>query len=379
MRTQYSATLTLGMLLLVVGASCAPPRSETKAREPVSDTRAADQPPPGQVPGDGSLAPLEKQPSQEGKEGPIPEERVLRAIERIKAVPIRDKEQASAPVIGVRFTTDTRLMDPRETLADLHHLRALDLSYTAFPNEEDDPFFSWVLGCFPQLETLDLPRTGLSSGTYRALRKCHNLRELTAIWSKVNDDNLQDISKIRSLEVLKFSGFVTESGLEYLTALPNLRVLEVIGSGAGITDRGAARLSRLRKLKVLGLSSTKITDDGLKQIARLTELESLSLFNAKISDAGLKYLKALTRLRTLDLSNTPVTGAGVSSLIELPNLEELNLAHIDIQDAHVGTLAKLRGLKTLDVRDTPLTPAGVAALRKAMPDTEILSNALTPQ
>jgi mono/diheme cytochrome c family protein len=107
----------------------------------------------------------------------------------------------------------------------------------------------------------------------------------------------------------------------------------------------------------------------LKDLKTLTDL---NLAGAKITDAQLASLATTPNLTRLHLENTPVTDAGLAHLKGLKNLVYLNLFNTAVTDKGLEHLRGLTSLQKLYVFETKVTDAGIAALKKALPNAEIV-------
>lgn len=213
---------------------------------------------------------------------------------------------------------------------------------------------------------------------------------------------VDDFSFLKGMESLEtFHCEFTDDGLSHLKNLTSIKDLSIGGffGNPKITDVGLAHLENLKNLERLDLAGVALTDAGLKYIAKHNKLQSLSLFRTPISDAGLQHLKGLTELRRLNLEATQVTGSGLEHLNELPKLTSLSLAGSKVADT---TLAQVKGLAQLEelalfqtkitdvslehlkglpklrvvnLHETMVTSDGVKALKAALPNCSITSNA----
>ncbi|HEY2840417.1 MAG TPA: hypothetical protein VGJ26_14770 [Pirellulales bacterium] len=91
---------------------------------------------------------------------------------------------------------------------------------------------------------------------------------------RIDDANLQEIAKARSLKALHLHGRIPDSGLRHLVALDQLRGLVL----QDVTDETLAQVARLRQLEHLYLQGA-ISDNGLALLEPLVELHELS-YNA---------------------------------------------------------------------------------------------------
>jgi hypothetical protein len=107
----------------------------------------------------------------------------------------------------------------------------------------------------------------------------------------------------------------------------------------------------------------------LKDVATLQELD---LSGQQIADADLAPIAGLTNLRKLHLEKTPVTDAALTHVKGLTNLTYLNIYGTQVTDAGLPQLAGLANLKSLYVFETKVTDAGIAALKKTLPNVNIV-------
>jgi hypothetical protein len=151
------------------------------------------------------------------------------------------------------------------------------------------------------------------------------------------------------------------------------KLIEVDLDGSPVTDVDLAHVAALPDLRILNLSNTKITDAGLEQITKLERIKFLYLFNTEITDAGVAHLKELPRLEVLCLDRTQITDVGLKTLEELPRLERLHVhSRAPITDAGLESLKKHTRLFELRVGGPNITEQGVEALRKALPNCQVV-------
>ncbi|MFO1094063.1 MAG: PQQ-binding-like beta-propeller repeat protein [Planctomycetaceae bacterium] len=218
---------------------------------------------------------------------------------------------------------------------------------------------------------------------------------------------LDELSSISGLRVLILAGTnVSAAGLEHLKPLKQLVALDLEVCDA-ITDAACAQLQDWAQLRALvlkksGFERERVTDRGLEHLVRLGRLEQLNLYGNQITDAGLVHLQGLTALRKLDLSLLPITDIGIAhlqtlqelqslellysagfagptltdamtdSLMSLSRLTSLNLTGARLTDTGLVRLQHLRELKSLQVVGTQVTDSGVRALKKALPECNVV-------
>jgi Leucine-rich repeat (LRR) protein len=114
---------------------------------------------------------------------------------------------------------------------------------------------------------------------------------------------------------------VSDAGLAHLVAATKLKQLFL--EGTKLTDDGLLLVGRLKALEELDLSRLEgISDEGLAALAGLKNLNVLHLSGSPISDAGLAHLRGLKQLQSLETTGTKVTPEGLQKLqAALPKLK----------------------------------------------------------
>ncbi len=133
------------------------------------------------------------------------------------------------------------------------------------------------------------------------------------------------------------------------------------------------------QLEVSAVNSRLFSD---AQAALLTKISAqlvwLKLGDTQISDATLTQVGKLKNLQKLHLERTNITDAGLKNLSGLTNLEYLNLYGTNITDTGLTQLTGLKNLRTIYLWQTKTTEAGIAALKKAMPNLEVIGGMTGP-
>ncbi len=211
--------------------------------------------------------------------------------------------------------------------------RSKELSVLIAPGTSISKFGLEQLAAVPQLTAINLEVCdGVTDLCCEALGRMTGLRALVLKKTgfepdRVSDAGLQQLAKLRNLELLSLYGnAVTDDGLKHLSSMSNLGEIDL--SLLPISDdavRHLAKLPRLRRLELLyseGFAGTNISDVGLKRLGEFSQLTHLNLIGAKISDKGLRHISQLKKLLHLQLTNSTVTVTGVERLRKsLPNCE----------------------------------------------------------
>jgi len=186
-----------------------------------------------------------------------------------------------------------------ESLADMPSLRRVR------PSRIDDRVLEALSHC-PQITILDLtsPANRISAEGLRSLQQMPKLKALTLHRNDVNDETIEAISGIKSLEMLALDGrtiyFSDVSGSSYWHTGPRDFSIESL-----------QELTRLPHLKALYLDYWGLGDEALEYLSHLQNLESLSIGDKAdrgsgipISEPALLKLRHLTKLKSLNFYGT---------------------------------------------------------------------------
>lgn len=195
-------------------------------------------------------------------------------------------------------------------------------------------------------------RNRFTTAGFEALSQSKNLRGLRLAGSELDDQTLQPLHTIPTLEILDLSSTaVTDLTLQRLGSLPSLLHLDV--SDTIVTGKG---LSGLRALRTLFVRSS-----GMSTRAR------------RFNDDDLRHLRPLRNLLHVDLTNQHHVGdPGAALLGELTSLEDVDLNGTSVSDTGLQRLTTLTKLQLLDVAGTHVTEQGVLAFQAALPKCTVL-------
>jgi hypothetical protein len=188
---------------------------------------------------------------------------------------------------------------PRITLPT--NLRSLDLSN----NRLSDCTILRLTNC-SQLESINLSYnyafhgidgfpgfSGITSRSISSLAKhCPKLLHLSLDGINIDDNNLEALAKLESLETLCLAPTnVGHEGLEKIAQFANLRHLCIGRKGTLITDQGLAPLTNLQNLEALRLLGEGITDACVDTLVQLPQLKFLTLEWTSITKNGIQKIK----------------------------------------------------------------------------------------
>lgn len=199
-------------------------------------------------------------------------------------------------------------------LSRLTGLRGLDLEST-----DAAVLAMTAIGKLPELESLNVGTTAVTSGDLACLSKMKKLQVLIISHNTLSDQALTYIKDLKDLRVLYGNrcGF-TSAGLANIAKLTNLYRLR-LGTSA-IDDAGVEKLPPMPHLTELGMEQCKLSDRSFAALRKFPALTELNLDDARFSPAGLKHLACLKKLMIVNISGTKVKVADLGVLRELPKV-----------------------------------------------------------
>ena len=261
------------------------------------------------------------------------------------------------------WVTDTELLD----LARIPTLVKIDLSHTRISDEG-------MLHLKPAKQIVDLNlyyAEQITDQGMAAIRDWKNLRHLNLRGTRVSNGTMAIIGTLPQLETLDIANTqVTSVGWDAMGSLTHVKELALSfssytgSSGVAKVNDGAFQVLRLLPtLQTLDLGGPKAGGRG-----------KLERAGSALSSGITTVISQLKALKVLKLSYSQIDADGLKILSSMPNLQKLLLSDCPRVDDHaIAALARFPSLKYLDVQETKMTPAGVAALQQAKPGIVILS------
>lgn len=278
-----------------------------------------------------------------------------------RPVVITSADVSEPPAEEIVYTYDDELVE----LPNKSRIRAL------VADPITDAGLGFIAGSMPRLEYLiadPFERADISDASMRYVVSLKELRVLGLPSTAVTDDGLMWLKALPNLVALDVShaeldGYALES-------FPRLRSLSLFEAKVNAPQTWRS-VGAMKDLRMLDATGTGITNADLPHLLPLHRLSDLRLGGTAIDDDGLETLRELRSLKRLDLSATKISGSGLRTLRHLTQLEELDLSDTSIADADLTVLHELANLKCLWIYRTKITPAGIASLQSRFPGIEI--------
>lgn len=217
----------------------------------------------------------------------------------------------------------------------------------------------------PHIESLTITTNGsdypeIKSDGLKRLTQFKNLRHLTLVALKVDDEFLEAIGNLQKLETLELQYLpITGIGFQHLR---NENLHHISLEGSKIENETLGYLSQLPKLKNLELHDTPVNNEGLRALSSSKQLRSLRLRSTSVDSNGIQHLVALPNLRRLDVSFTRMDNDAIQQLSDCKSLEELNVSNCEISDVGFNNLSKLSSIKAIAIYNTQVSWEAADAL-----------------
>jgi len=218
----------------------------------------------------------------------------------------------------------------------------------------------------------------LPAGAMKHLAHLTGLKSLSLNVRGLAGADVEQITKLRSLEYLSAADCLTDSALARITELPSLKGLYIGSKRSPVTDVGLRHLSKLTSLEEIYLKGERMSDAGLAYLRDVPRLKYLCLYGSHFTDKGMVQVKEMASLRILSFHENlcRITDAGLAHISQMDGLESLCLHGIrNITDVGIAHLAKMRSLKKLDIGSSQVSDRGLAYLKQ----TKTLEKLALPQ
>ncbi|MBS0207033.1 MAG: hypothetical protein JSS49_29505 [Planctomycetes bacterium] len=144
------------------------------------------------------------------------------------------------------------------------------------------------------------------------------------IWQCCTGDlgHLQHLPKLE--HVILFQTDCSDLNVGPLASIPTLTKLEF--STSTVTSQQLEQISKIRTLNMLGLAASNLNSDSMRGLAHLAQLPNLdNLYISDVTTEGAKSISKIQSLSYLFIRNGHLTDESIAVLAELPHLRHLNL------------------------------------------------------
>lgn len=256
-----------------------------------------------------------------------------------------------------------------------------------------------------QIQTLEsLTVGGLTNEGLKnisTLQKMKHLRIQSRQGFEFNDESLDYISRIKSLESLSIKGDFSDHGMKCIAANLNLKILH-ISEAEKLTNKGMSELCTIKSLENLQIRGTRqLSTSGLNSLNNLNNMKDLSVHYLRrdssiIDISGLSNLESLTialsyevndqskiyesfrnedflclanlkRLKSLQLIGTGIDDTGMKYLSMIQNLGYLNITNFgrtQITDEGIRYITNMNKLYRLRIKSGILTDKALEYIKE---------------
>jgi internalin A len=239
-----------------------------------------------------------------------------------------------------------------------------------------------------RLEFLDLNSTSITDAGLFELRHCRHLKSLSLPETRVTDDGLRHLPSMPYAAGVSLGNTaVGDEGLYHLRGQRGLVSLELCETH--VTSQGVRHLRDCDSMDYLGMRDTAVDDAALEALMLMRRLGTLEVTGTKISGRGLQTLRENlpeTEIagHLVDLGGTPLQKLSytatqwaplIARIVALDGEDRLKLIDLrwcNFDDEQLSSLHALKHAELIDLRHSDVTEGGAAALRKALPNCEVL-------
>ena len=249
-------------------------------------------------------------------------------LEIVRSVP----DVVSLNLRGMNDKGGTITVEGLQPLAALHNLRRLDLSYNH-----------------------------LFSGRLEIVEKLSRLEFLDLVMTKLGDEAVESVAKLRHLRTLRIDERMTERGLVMLRG-SSLETLDYWFA----SNEDVGLLGGLKKLKSWRTGYDEVPVSRLKEFVGVDHLEGIpiTVFQSEGSAESIAALRSMKGLQVVEISGRAESDWSIlAALDSLPNLKSLRL--LGIGDEGLKQLPRIPSVETLDLSlGTAYTETGLKALAR---------------
>ncbi|HML75902.1 MAG TPA: hypothetical protein PKB02_15535 [Anaerohalosphaeraceae bacterium] len=162
------------------------------------------------------------------------------------------------------------------------------------------------------------------------------LKHLEIYGCSLKNINIQNLSKLKSLEYIGLPIDSNDATVDLLLSLNRLQFINA--SGTRITGAHFEELAKLPNLEILDLRYTRLAENAISKLKNAKNLKTLLLTGAEVTDKHLEGIEQLKGLQNLALTKTKVTDSALKRIEQLPNLRYVTLGQTQVTSPNLQIL-----------------------------------------
>lgn len=240
-----------------------------------------------------------------------------------------------------------------QTLAQVGHtITSLDLKKLSITVKKSPPSCE---SCFAALFKKWKPFQADTLTCAKLVTYFPKLQRLDLSDCDLEDEDLEEVSKLQDLRILTISGNrkISDKGVVHLPKLTELWSLD-IGMNFKLNERGFSAIARISKLVHLSIRKCHLTSEDMQKICSMRALTFLDMSECANIIRDISCILQLINLKVLNFNQTNVDNEDLSVLGRMRNLSTLSLVGCsNVTDLGVANLETCHTLRRLDISGNP--------------------------
>lgn len=204
-------------------------------------------------------------------------------------------------------------------------------------------------------EELNYDNSDLTDDGMKHLSSMWNLKRLSLRETLITDKGIKYLANLPLVELDLSSTKITDDSLDTICKIKTLKKLYVQESSIQGLNHKLRLLGNLKNLETLDISRIAINNDQVNDLDKLTSLKVLRCSgNPEVRLSGLTCFNNNLKVEELGLTRTHVHG-GFKVLLHLKHLKYLDLAYSDTNDDDLKVIGRIKTLEALGLNGTKIT------------------------
>lgn len=166
----------------------------------------------------------------------------------------------------------------------------------------------------PALKRLNVGETSITDAGVEQIIDSGKIEHLSVANCLITDRGLDSIMQCSSIKKLFLDNCkrISIAGIKKVSAMPNLKRLCL--KGTKVNDDAVESLSKMKSLQRLDIRDSACTNKSVQNLSTTANLVMLALSGTKVNESGLACLKDFPKLQMIDLANLNLGDKGISHL-----------------------------------------------------------------